>query len=236
MPPGVPVACVAIDGAKNAGLLAARIINPASSCVRRLIPRYTREEIGAVWTDAAQDGGLARGRARRHRGAGPRRASSPPRRRGRLPRARRVHGRGGRRSASGRPTTTSPRSSTSSPRRSASEGRWIHYGLTSSDVLDTALALQLREAGEIVVAGRRARYRDALIERRSSTATRSASGAPTASTPSRRPSGCGSPASPSRPTATSSGCSDAFERLRRRQALRRGRHLRLDLRPASRPR
>jgi phosphoribosylaminoimidazole carboxylase PurE protein len=27
MPPGVPVACVAIDGAKNAGHLAARIIN-----------------------------------------------------------------------------------------------------------------------------------------------------------------------------------------------------------------
>jgi len=27
MPPGVPVACVAIDGAKNAGLLAIRIIN-----------------------------------------------------------------------------------------------------------------------------------------------------------------------------------------------------------------
>ena len=27
MPPGIPVACVAIDGAKNAGLLAARIIN-----------------------------------------------------------------------------------------------------------------------------------------------------------------------------------------------------------------
>ncbi|WP_320670553.1 adenylosuccinate lyase [Patulibacter defluvii] len=32
-------------------------------------------------------------------------------------------------------------------------GRWIHYGLTSSDVLDTALAIQLRKAGEIVVAG-----------------------------------------------------------------------------------
>ena len=27
MPPGVPVGCVAIDGAKNAGLLASRIIN-----------------------------------------------------------------------------------------------------------------------------------------------------------------------------------------------------------------
>jgi len=31
-------------------------------------------------------------------------------------------------------------------------GRWVHYGLTSSDVLDTALALQLREAGREVVA------------------------------------------------------------------------------------
>jgi len=34
-------------------------------------------------------------------------------------------------------------------------GRWIHFGLTSSDVLDTALALQLRAAGEIIVAGAR---------------------------------------------------------------------------------
>jgi adenylosuccinate lyase len=32
-------------------------------------------------------------------------------------------------------------------------GRWIHFGLTSSDVLDTALALQLRAAGEVVVPG-----------------------------------------------------------------------------------
>ena len=44
------------------------------------------------------------------------------------------------------------------------EGRWLHYGLTSSDVLDTALAIQMREAGEIVTAGARA-YRDALIVR-----------------------------------------------------------------------
>jgi adenylosuccinate lyase len=44
------------------------------------------------------------------------------------------------------------------------EGRWIHYGLTSSDVLDTALALQLREAGELILAGARD-YRDALIGR-----------------------------------------------------------------------
>jgi adenylosuccinate lyase len=29
-------------------------------------------------------------------------------------------------------------------------GRWIHFGLTSSDVLDTALALQLRAAGDVI--------------------------------------------------------------------------------------
>jgi adenylosuccinate lyase len=43
-------------------------------------------------------------------------------------------------------------------------GRWVHYGLTSSDVLDTALALQLRQAGEVLLASARA-YRDALVER-----------------------------------------------------------------------
>jgi len=32
-------------------------------------------------------------------------------------------------------------------------GRWFHYGLTSSDVLDTALALQVRDGGELLLAG-----------------------------------------------------------------------------------
>jgi adenylosuccinate lyase len=40
-------------------------------------------------------------------------------------------------------------------------GRWIHYGLTSSDVLDTALGLQLRKAGDILLRGAR-EFRDAL--------------------------------------------------------------------------
>jgi adenylosuccinate lyase len=30
------------------------------------------------------------------------------------------------------------------------DGRWFHFGLTSSDVIDTALALQMRSAGELV--------------------------------------------------------------------------------------
>jgi adenylosuccinate lyase len=32
-------------------------------------------------------------------------------------------------------------------------GRWFHYGLTSSDVLDTALSLQVQEAGALLIAG-----------------------------------------------------------------------------------
>ncbi len=43
-------------------------------------------------------------------------------------------------------------------------GRWIHFGLTSSDVLDTALALQLRACGEVIVPGARELVR-ALAER-----------------------------------------------------------------------
>ena len=33
------------------------------------------------------------------------------------------------------------------------DGRWFHFGLTSSDVLDTALALSVQEAGALVVEG-----------------------------------------------------------------------------------
>src|SRR5919197_2526393 len=32
-------------------------------------------------------------------------------------------------------------------------GRWLHYGLTSSDVVDTALALQIQDAGRLLLDG-----------------------------------------------------------------------------------
>jgi adenylosuccinate lyase len=44
------------------------------------------------------------------------------------------------------------------------EARWLHFGLTSSDVLDTALALQLRDACELVLARVEA-LRDAIRRR-----------------------------------------------------------------------
>jgi adenylosuccinate lyase len=43
-------------------------------------------------------------------------------------------------------------------------GRWVHHGLTSSDVLDTALALQLSQAALMLVGAARD-YRNALISR-----------------------------------------------------------------------
>jgi len=37
--------------------------------------------------------------------------------------------------------------------RLGEEGRWFHYGLTSSDVVDTALSLQLQAAGRLILEG-----------------------------------------------------------------------------------
>src|SRR5690349_6262833 len=42
--------------------------------------------------------------------------------------------------------------------------RWLHYGLTSSDVIDTALALQIREAGALLLEGIESAFR-AVVRR-----------------------------------------------------------------------
>ena len=111
-----------------------------------MIPRYSLPEIADLFTDEARFGawlevevlaveawaelGVVPGRRRARRCAsGPASTS--------------------RRSTSARrsPTTTSPRSSTSCRRRVGQPaGAWVHYGLTSSDVVDTALALQMTRA------------------------------------------------------------------------------------------
>ena len=106
-------------------------------------------------------------------------------------------------------------------------GRWIHYGLTSSDVLDTGLALQLRAVAQLILPGAH-RLTAALIEKAHEHQDTCAQGAPTASTPSRRPSGSSSPVSRSRPTATRSGWSARRPGAGRRGEWRR-RHLLGDL-------
>jgi len=47
MPPGVPVACVAINGAKNAALLAAAILALKHPTVREALERLRREQASA---------------------------------------------------------------------------------------------------------------------------------------------------------------------------------------------
>src|SRR6478609_10069529 len=127
-----------------------------------MIDRYTRNEIGAVWEpqrkfDSWLDVELAATDAWAEEGVVPREAAEACRSR-----------------ASFIVEAVEERERTTNHDVAAfvdvvagsigEEGRWIHYGLTSSDVLDTALALQLRDAGEIVVGGAR-EYRDALIDR-----------------------------------------------------------------------
>jgi adenylosuccinate lyase len=127
-----------------------------------VIQRYTRPEIGAVWSDERRMSGwleveLAATDAWAAEGVVPTEAAAACRER-----------------ASFEVEAVKERERTTGHDVAAfvdvvaasigPEGRWIHYGLTSSDVLDTALGLQLREAGEIVVAGAR-EYRDALVER-----------------------------------------------------------------------
>ncbi|HEV7399918.1 MAG TPA: adenylosuccinate lyase [Solirubrobacterales bacterium] len=127
-----------------------------------MIPRYTREQIGAVWSPQRKfecwlEVELAATEAWAEEGAVPREAAE----------AARANAAFTVEAVNEREKVTDHDVAAFVDVIAASvgeHGRWIHYGLTSSDVLDTALALQLREAGEVVLASARA-YRDALIER-----------------------------------------------------------------------
>jgi adenylosuccinate lyase len=127
-----------------------------------VIPRYTREEIGAVWTpqrrmEALLEVELAAVDAWAEQGVVPESDARECRER-----------------ASFTVEAVEERERTTGHDVAAfvdvvaesigPAGRWLHYGLTSYDVVDNALALQLKQAGSIIVAGARA-YRDALVRR-----------------------------------------------------------------------
>ena len=121
--------------------------------VDAVIARYTRPDLGAVWTDEAAPCELAGGRARGARGVGRAGRRAAPRR-SRPIRARRARRRRPSAGEIERRTHHDVIAFTErSPSRSATHARWFHYGLTSSDVVDTALALQLRDAGALLLAG-----------------------------------------------------------------------------------
>src|SRR3954453_12166717 len=106
--------------------------------MQRVIARYTRPELGAVWTDEARmrawrDVEVAAAEALED---GPAAVDLEAIRGATFSVA----------AAAGREAVTAHDLAAFVDVLSASAGpagRWIHYGLTSSDVLDTALALQL---------------------------------------------------------------------------------------------
>jgi adenylosuccinate lyase len=127
-----------------------------------VIPRYTREEMGAVWTqqrrmEAWLQVELAATDAWAAEGVVPEEAARECRERA----AFTVEAVEERERTTGHDVAAFVDVVSDSI---GEQGRWLHYGLTSSDVLDTALALQLRDAGEIIVRGAKA-YRDALVAR-----------------------------------------------------------------------
>jgi adenylosuccinate lyase len=114
-----------------------------------VIPRYTRPEIGAVWTPQAKleswlEVELAATEALAGEGVVPEEAA-----------------RAGRERAAFTVEAVEERERTTGHDVAAfvdvvaasigPEGRWIHYGLTSSDVLDTGLALQLRSSADVLL-------------------------------------------------------------------------------------
>jgi adenylosuccinate lyase len=128
-----------------------------------VIPRYTRPEIGAVWTQRAKletwlEVELAATEAWAAEGVVPAEVAAAARERASFT----VEAVDEREKITDHDVAAFVDVVASSV---GPEGaQWLHYGLTSSDVLDTALALQLGRAGEILVRGARA-YRDALIDR-----------------------------------------------------------------------
>ncbi|MBT9172164.1 MAG: N5-carboxyaminoimidazole ribonucleotide mutase [Syntrophomonadaceae bacterium] len=54
MPPGVPVACVAVNGARNAGLLAVQVLAVADPSLRRRVVAFKAALKEAVEADAAE--------------------------------------------------------------------------------------------------------------------------------------------------------------------------------------
>jgi adenylosuccinate lyase len=127
-----------------------------------VIPRYTREEIGAVWTpqrrmDALLEVELAAVDAWAAEGVVPESDARECREMASFT----VEAVEERERATGHDVAAFVDVVAESI---GEPGRWLHYGLTSYDVVDNALALQLKQAGSIIVAGARA-YRDALVER-----------------------------------------------------------------------
>ncbi len=116
-----------------------------------MIPRYTRPEMGRIWSDENKfhkwlEVEIATAEVEAEAGLIPRRAAAAIRRRGRFSAARIAE-------VERRVKHDVIAFTTNVAENIGREGRYLHYGLTSNDVVDTAQALLVREASELLLAG-----------------------------------------------------------------------------------
>src|SRR3989449_8067483 len=117
---------------------------------RTLIPRYTREEMGRVWSDANKfakwlEVELAATETLAEAGQVPKEAAATIRARARVDVAR-IQELEARVKHDVIAFTMAVGESIGDP----GAARWLHYGMTSNDIVDTAQALQIREASKLI--------------------------------------------------------------------------------------
>ncbi len=118
-----------------------------------MIPRYTRAEMGRVWSDEGKfqrwlEVEIAATETLAERGVVPREAAERIRERARADAARITEI-----EARVRHDVIAFTMAVSEAIGDPDAARWLHYGLTSNDVVDTAQALQVREASRLIAAG-----------------------------------------------------------------------------------
>jgi adenylosuccinate lyase len=118
-----------------------------------MIARYTRPQMGAIWTDQGRlerwlEVELAATETLAERGVVPREAAARIRERARVDAARVLEI-----EARVRHDVIAFTMAVGEAIGDPEAARWLHYGLTSNDVVDTAQALQVREASRLIEAG-----------------------------------------------------------------------------------
>ncbi len=118
-----------------------------------MIARYTRPEMGAIWTDQGRlerwlEVEFAATDTLAERGVVPREAAARIRERARVDAARVLEI-----EARVRHDVIAFTLAVGESIGDPEAARWLHYGLTSNDVVDTAQALQVREASRLIEAG-----------------------------------------------------------------------------------
>src|SRR5438445_11053068 len=117
---------------------------------KALIPRYTRQEMGHVWSDANKfakwlEVELAATETLAEAGLVPKEAAAAIRSRAKVDVAR-IHELEARVKHDVVAFTMAVGDSIEDP----AAARWLHYGMTSNDVVDTAQALQVRDASKLI--------------------------------------------------------------------------------------